>query len=101
MVIGANSPDDPSLQAYWEKRELTKIHALPSHHQKLAKRQDGKCTVCGESLFIEENIEQHHIMPRVAGGPDTNDNKIIVHLYCHQKLTAEQRKMGLLRTTIL
>jgi RNA-directed DNA polymerase len=96
MVTGRNSPDDPSLQAYWEKRELAKAKDLPPVPERLARRQGGKCPICGESLFIDENIEAHHIVPRVTGGSNHDNNKLLVHLYCHQQLTAHQRKMRLL-----
>jgi RNA-directed DNA polymerase len=96
MVTGRNSPDDPSLQDYWTKRELAKVKDLPPNPGRLAKRQRGKCPICGESLFIDENIEQHHIVPRVAGGSNHDDNKLLVHLYCHQQLTAHQRNVGYL-----
>ena len=96
LVTGTNSPDDPALQDYWHKRQLSKIKNLPAKPGKLAKRQEGKCPVCGDSLFIEEDIEKHHIVPRKAGGPDTLDNQILVHYLCHQQLTAQQRHMGYL-----
>lgn len=88
MVTGKNSPDDAKLTNYWKNRELAKVKELPVKARMLAKRQDGKCPICGESLFIEENIEQHHIVRRDEGGPDTLDNKLLIHLYCHQQLTA-------------
>jgi RNA-directed DNA polymerase len=101
MVTGKNSPDDTALTEYWRKRELAKIKNLAPKPARLAKRQKGKCPICGEYLFNEENIEQHHIMPKVMDGPNTDGNLILVHLMCHQQLTAEQRKNGLLRIPTL
>jgi RNA-directed DNA polymerase len=92
MVAGTNSPDDASLDTYWEHRDMAKAKVLPQKPSALAKRQGGKCPICGESLFIEEDIEKHHIVRRDEGGPDTNDNKILVHLYCHQQITAFQNR---------
>lgn len=92
MVTGTNSPDDPSLREYWERREAAKTKTLKPKPQRIAKHQGGKCPICGESLFNEENIEQHHIMRRDEGGPDTDDNLLLVHLYCHQQITALQRR---------
>jgi RNA-directed DNA polymerase len=92
MVTGTHSPDDASLVEYWRQRELTKIRDLPPKPSALAKRQAGKCPICGESLFIEENIEKHHIVRRDEGGRDTIDNWLLVHLYCHQQITAIQRQ---------
>jgi RNA-directed DNA polymerase len=92
LVTGTNSPDDATLADYWKHRELMKVKDLAPKAQALAKRQGGTCPICGESLFIEENIEQHHIVPRDEGGPSALDNLLLVHLYCHQQITALQRK---------
>src|SRR5579871_2798279 len=91
MVKGNFSPDDPALKRYWEARELKKIKTLAPQPRQLAKQQKGKCPLCGESLFIEEAIEKHHIVRRDEGGADTLDNLILLHLYCHQQITAAQR----------
>ena len=97
MVTGTNSADDPKLLKYWSDREAAKASTLAPKAAKLAKWQDGICPICGESLFNEENIEIHHIVPRARGGEKlSDDNLILVHLYCHQQLTAQQRKMGIL-----
>jgi RNA-directed DNA polymerase len=92
MVTGTNSPDDPGLTEYWQQRNLNKIKTLAPKPKALAKRQQGKCILCGESLFIEEDIEKHHIMRQDEGGPDTLENQVLVHLYCHQQITAFQNK---------
>lgn len=92
MVTGTNSPDDAKLEEYWTRRNLTKIKGLAPTPNALAKRQDGKCPICGESLFIEEDIEQHHIVRRDEGGTDTLNNKLLIHLYCHQQITAFQNR---------
>ncbi len=92
MVTGTNSPDDAKLEDYWCQRDLNKIKDLKPKPKAIAKRQNGKCPICGESLFIEEDIEQHHIVRRDEGGPNTLDNLIIIHLYCHQQITAFQNQ---------
>jgi RNA-directed DNA polymerase len=92
MVTGTNSPDDASLDEYWLDRERAKVKTLQPKLGTLAKRQDGKCPICGESLFIDENIEQHHIVRRDENGPNIPDNKLLIHLYCHQQLTAFQNR---------
>jgi RNA-directed DNA polymerase len=92
MVKGTNSPDDPALVEYWEQRELRKIKNLPPDLKLLAKRQQGQCPHCGESLFNDERCEEHHVIRRDEGGPDTLDNLLLVHYFCHQQITADQRK---------
>jgi len=90
MVKDTNAPDDPHLADYWHKRELAKIQDLPPKPQQLARRQQGKCPVCGESLFNDELVEEHHIVRRDEGGLDTLDNLVMLHLFCHQQITAQQ-----------
>ena len=92
MVTGTNSLDEATLSDYWQQRNLSKIKDLTPKPRMLAKRQAGKCPICGESLFIEEDIEQHHIVRRDEGGRNTNDNLMLLHLYCHQQLTAFQNR---------
>jgi len=92
LVAGANSPDDPRLAAYWNKRQLSKINDLKPNIRKLARQQAGRCPLCGQSLFVHEDIEQHHIVSRKEGGTDDRSNLLLVHYYCHQQLTAHQRR---------
>lgn len=89
LVKGRSSPDDPSQTDYWLKREKAKANSLTPSKRKLAQRQNGLCPVCGESLFNEEEIEKHHIMPKKEGGPHTYDNLELVHFLCHQQITAQ------------
>jgi RNA-directed DNA polymerase len=91
LVKGRASPDDPSLTAYWLAREKPKAKALTPSQRKLADRQHGLCPLCGDSLFNEEETEQHHVLPKQEGGPNTYDNLLLVHLFCHQQLTAQRR----------
>jgi len=65
-VKGTASPDDPSLRDYWHKRShKTGKHkwAKGSKYEQVAKMQEHKCPVCGDSLYNEEEIEAHHIVP--------------------------------------
>jgi RNA-directed DNA polymerase len=90
MVIKTASPDDPSLGDYWEKKWQTKAKSEATKYNKtketVANRQGYRCTVCGESLFNDEPIDLHHIIPRCKGGKDEIRNLIWVHQYCHHKI---------------
>ncbi len=48
-------------------------------------RQWGKCALCGESL---DNIEEfaHHLWPESQGGPDKEDNCVILCGNCHYRV---------------
>ena len=90
MVAKTASPDDPELKDYWEKRWKTKAKSEATRYnktkEKVANLQGYKCTVCGESLFNDEPIDLHHIIPRINGGKDEIGNLIWVHQYCHHKI---------------
>lgn len=92
MVKGLSSPDDPQLQDYWLQRERRKKTDLTRTRQKVATRQKGCCPHCGESLFNGEHVEVHHLQPKKQGGTDRYANLQLVHLYCHQQITAEHEK---------
>ena len=90
LVKGTASPDDPSLKAYWEQRARTKANDLPPSRQKLARRQNGLCPMCRNTLFNEEELHVHHAIPRKRDGNSTYSNLQLVHLFCHQQAHAKE-----------
>jgi RNA-directed DNA polymerase len=86
LVKGNASPDDPTLQGYWQERQKAKVKDLMPNQQKLAKDQDYVCRVCGTSLFNGEELHEHHIQPKSKGGKHNRENRTLVHLYCHQHI---------------
>jgi len=92
LVIGTHSSDDPRLKEYWKERNNIPIKDLSSDKQRIAKRQEALCEICGQTLFNGELLEVHHVKPKKDGGEDGIHNLNLVHLYCHQQITQEQRK---------
>jgi RNA-directed DNA polymerase len=92
LVKGTVSPDDPRLKDYWMKRQAAKAKDLPFSKQKLAKRQQGRCPECGESLFNEEELQVHHLLARSQGGKNSYGNLALVHLLCHQQIHAKTQR---------
>jgi RNA-directed DNA polymerase len=90
LVKGSNSPDDPALRVYWQKRTEKEVANLAPSWQKIAKHQDHRCPICGQSLYNDETLHQHHIQAKRDGGRETYNNYLLLHLYCHQKVTARQ-----------
>lgn len=89
LVRQKSSPDDPSLAEYWHKR-IQKGHKLESKKMSKKKeyvafKQDYRCPVCGQSIFNDEPLHLHHIVPRCKGGKDDSRNLVWVHLFCHHK----------------
>ena len=89
LVVKKSSPDDPSLKEYWEKRQRkrdkSESEKMSKIQQRVAKKQDYKCPICGESLFNDEPLHLHHIKPRCKGGKDEVQNLQWLHQYCHHK----------------
>jgi RNA-directed DNA polymerase len=92
LVKGTASPDDPSLKDYWRKRQAAKAKDLTGSKQQIAKRQTGRCPACGDSLFNDEEVQVHHLLPRSQGGKDSYGNLVLVHLLCHQHIHAQMKR---------
>lgn len=89
LVTKKSSPDDPSLKEYWDKRNKksnkSEVEIFNKRQTIVASKQDFKCPVCGQTLFNNEPLHLHHIIPRCKGGKDTVNNLVWLHLYCHHK----------------
>ena len=97
-VKGNSSPDDPSLRDYWQKRATDygkKYWAKGSKYEAIAKSQDWKCPVCGDSLFNGELMETHHIVPVAEGGTDDSENLKHLHKACHKQVHSAIKLNGL------
>lgn len=95
LVPGNFSPDDAELREYWAKRNTAKAKDLKLDKQKIAIRQKGKCTRCGESLFNGEEIHKHRRIPGKEGGTYTYGNTELIHLYCHQQIHATENRVNM------
>jgi len=87
-VKGTASPFDSELKDYWETRnkKMGKTYwAKGSKYLQVAKEQNWKCPICGDSLFNGEDIETHHIKPVKDGGSDDTENLIHLHKSCHKQ----------------
>ena len=97
-VKGNFSPDDPTLRNYWQKRTTDygkKNWAKDSKYEAIAKHQNWKCPICGDSLFNEEPIETHHIVPVAKGGSYDKENLMHLHAACHKQVHSKTKLTGL------
>ena len=92
MVKGAYSPNDPALTEYWATRtrrqDIAQAAFLPSEKRILLRMRGHVCPLCGEQILNGEEIHVHHLKRHASS--EGLDNKIVMHLYCHQQ--AHSRK---------
>jgi RNA-directed DNA polymerase len=86
------SPDDPYLTQYWENRKNLGVNSTltSAGDLRIAKKQYHICPICFDSLYNEETIEKHHILPKYKGGLDTYDNLVWLHQTCHQQIKGKE-----------
>ena len=89
LITKKSSPDDPSLKDYWEKRRTknskSEVEKFNKKSQRIISKQNHKCPVCGQTLYNNEPLHLHHIIPKSEGGKDTLNNLVYLHTYCHHK----------------
>lgn len=86
LVKYTNSPDNPSLTKYFEKRdekEFSRFHTLSK--QKIAKRSNFICRVCKQSFVGNENLQVNYIIPKMLGGEDKYENLELLHDSCFKQ----------------
>jgi RNA-directed DNA polymerase len=86
LVKGLASPDDARLNAYWADRRQAQANSLSVQARRVARRQGCVCVVCKEDLFNGEELHLDHVIPRAQGGVNEDENRRLVHLYCHHQI---------------
>jgi RNA-directed DNA polymerase len=85
-VAGRNSPYDPKLRLYWQERSKRNLARLTHVNRKrmLLKQQDYRCPHCKQP-FTDNQMQEHHVIPRSAGGSEDLDNIVLLHPWCHHQ----------------
>ena len=91
IIRNVANPDDRYFKDYFDKlkndRNMRKPISMVSRFDKeIALAQDHFCPVCSESIYNDEPLHRHHIIPRKEGGKNTVYNLILLHLACHQSV---------------
>ncbi|MFF3465340.1 group II intron reverse transcriptase/maturase [Streptomyces sp. NPDC001984] len=112
QVKGAASPDDPSLNEYWQGRRRKKTPPpMDKVSLSLAYKQKGLCPLCNQALIAgaeyepdsprewinwfaasKKMLNKHHFVYRREGGSDERTNLRLVHSACHRQLHAQDGK---------
>ncbi len=95
-IKGTASPDDPSLDTYWEKRHTNYGKAYwdkSSKYYKVAQAHSWKCPLCGEHLSNGEELHTHHKIRVKHGGTNKVDNLVHLHKTCHKDIHTGKRSV--------
>jgi RNA-directed DNA polymerase len=88
-VKGAANPFDPAWEVYFEERLGVKMEdTLVGRRQLLHlwKEQNGICPICHRMITRITGWHNHHRIWRSKGGPDTAENRVLVHPTCHSQI---------------
>ena len=83
------NPFDPKWECYFEKRLDAKMMADWQERRSLLhlwQSQKGICPICQHKITKSTGWEKHHLIYRVNGGPDTFDNRVLLHPTCHKQV---------------
>jgi len=87
-IRGEANPYDPQWEEYYEKRlDVHMATKLKGRNWLLHlwQEQDGLCPVCQQKITTITGWQSHHILWRSKGGPDTAENRVLLHPTCHQQ----------------
>lgn len=86
------NPYDPQWETYFERRLAVKVEAtLRGHRQlfRLWKEQNGLCPVCNQPITELTGWHNHHIVWKVMGGADRDENRVLLHPNCHHQVHSQ------------
>jgi RNA-directed DNA polymerase len=86
------NPFDPEWDMYFERRlSLKMVNSLSGRNQliRLWKEQNGNCPICNQKITTETGWHNHHIKPRILGGSDKDENRVLLHPNCHASVHSQ------------
>jgi len=88
-IKGEANPFDPEWDDYFDARRRARIENTLKGKRRVLnpwKQQEGKCPVCEQPLVLDDKWHRHHIVYRVDGGSDDEQNLILLHQNCHSQV---------------
>ena len=95
QLMWEESPDEVSHATDFLARveDFRKKYATADRRLKLTgqekrdmiRHQDNKCPICGDQLFIHDDIEVDHVVPLGVQGADDHENLQMAHRLCNRK----------------
>lgn len=90
-VKGSYNPFDPADERYGETLRQQRMLNSRRHRKQwlsLYQSQAGRCALCQGAITRETGWQDHHIIYKAMGGPDTLANRVLLHPVCHTRLHA-------------
>jgi RNA-directed DNA polymerase len=91
-IKGDANPYDPTWEMYFEERLGVKmVHNLKGKRQLiyLWKEQNGLCPICHQKITKLTGWNNHHIVRKVDGGADQQENRVLLHPNCHRQVHSQ------------
>lgn len=91
-IKGDANPYDPAWEMYFEERLGVKmVHNLKGKRQliHLWKEQNGLCPICHQKITKLTGWNNHHLVRRVDGGADRQENRVLLHPNCHRQVHSQ------------
>ncbi|MDQ2830325.1 MAG: group II intron reverse transcriptase/maturase [Chloroflexota bacterium] len=83
------NPYDPADEVYFEQRLGVKMERTLIGRRRLLrlwKEQDGLCPVCRHTITTLTGWHNHHLTWRSKGGSDREENRVLLHPTCHNRV---------------
>ena len=91
-IQGKANPFDPEWESYFEERldaQMMTTYRGKQWLHHLWQEQNGDCPVCHQKITKTTGWHSHHIVWRSKGGPDTRENRLLLHPTCHQQVHSQ------------
>ncbi len=89
IIKGEANPYDPTWETYFERRLDVQMEANLKGYKRLLRlwmEQSGLCPVCQQKITKITGWHSHHVIWRVNGGKDGNNNRVLLHPNCHRQV---------------
>ncbi len=91
-VRSNTNPYDPADEVYFEQRLGVKMERTLIGRQRLLrlwKEQEGLCPVCHHKITTLTGWHNHHLTWRSKGGSDQQENRVLLHPTCHNRVHSQ------------
>lgn len=95
-IKGHANPYDLEWEMYIESRMDRKIRESLKDRKKifnLWQSQNGICLICQQKITDKTQWHKHHIVWKINGGSNKNDNLVLLHPNCHRQVHSHKWKV--------